>query len=59
MTTMFAVGAAPVWQVLVSALLCIVATVGTAKLAGVVYQRSVMRTGARVKLRQVLRPGAA
>jgi ABC-2 type transport system permease protein len=57
MPTLFAIGAAPVWQMIVSALLCVIATIATARLAGLVYQRSVMRTGARVKLRQVLRAG--
>jgi ABC-2 type transport system permease protein len=55
MPTLFAIGAASIWQVAVSGLLCVVATLGTARVAGVVYARSVMRTGARVKLRQVLR----
>ncbi len=59
MPTMFATGAAPLWQVGVSALLCLLATVATARIAGVVYDRSVMRTGARVRLRSVLRSGAA
>jgi ABC-2 type transport system permease protein len=57
MPTLFAIGAAPAWQMIVSALLCVIATIATARLAGLVYQRSVMRTGARVKLRQVLRAG--
>jgi len=55
MPTLFAIGAVPAWQMIVSALLCVIATIATARLAGLVYQRSVMRTGARVKLRQVLR----
>lgn len=55
MPTLFSIGAASIWQVAVSGLLCVVATLGTARVAGVVYARSVMRTGARVKLRQVLR----
>ena len=59
MPTKFAIGAAPAWQVLVSALLCVIATAAIARLAGMIYQRSVMRTGARVKLRQVLRADAA
>lgn len=55
MPVLFAVGAAPVWQVIVSALITVVAIVASARFAGIVYQRSVMRTGARVKLRKVLR----
>jgi len=58
MPTLFAVGAAPAWQMIVSALICLLATAGTARLAGLVYQRAVMRTGARVRIRQVLGPGA-
>jgi ABC-2 type transport system permease protein len=59
MPTLYAVGAAPAWEVVVSALLSLVATVATVRVAGLVYERSVMRTGARVKLRQVLGSGAA
>ncbi|MGI8430533.1 MAG: ABC transporter permease [Solirubrobacteraceae bacterium] len=55
MPVLFAVGAAPVWQVIVSALITVVAIVASARVAGIVYQRSVMRTGARVKLRKILR----
>jgi ABC-2 type transport system permease protein len=58
MPTLVAVGAAPAWQVAASAVLCLLATVATARVAGMVYRRSVMRTGARVKLRQILRTGA-
>ncbi len=58
MPTLYAVGAAPAWEVVVSALLSVVATVATVRVAGLVYERSVMRTGARVKLRQVLGSGA-
>jgi len=58
MPTLFAIGAVSAWQVAASAALCVLATLLTARLAGVVYARSVMRTGARVKLRQVLRADA-
>ena len=58
MPTLFAIGAVPAWQMIVSAVLCVLATVATARLAGLVYQRSVMRTGTRVKLREVLRASA-
>ncbi|MDQ6776521.1 MAG: ABC transporter permease [Actinomycetota bacterium] len=54
MPTEYATGAAPLWQVGVSAVLCLLATVATARVAGVVYDRSVMRSGGRVRLRQVL-----
>ncbi|MGH2876921.1 MAG: hypothetical protein ACRDLV_11780, partial [Solirubrobacteraceae bacterium] len=56
MPTMVATGEASPVGFVVSALLCVAATVATARAAGVVYERSVMRTGARVRLRQVLRP---
>ncbi len=59
MPTLYAVGAAPAWELVVSALISLVATVATVRVAGVVYARSVMRTGGRVRLRQVLRSGAA
>jgi ABC-2 type transport system permease protein len=55
MPTLFAIGAVSAWQMVASALLCLLATLVTARGAGVVYARSVMRTGVRVKLRQVLR----
>lgn len=55
MPVLFAVGAASVGQVVVSALITVVAIVATARVAGIVYQRSVMRTGARVRLRKILR----
>ncbi len=55
MPTLFAIGAVSAWQMIVSALLCVLATIATARLAGVIYERAVMRTGARLKLRQVLR----
>ncbi len=58
MPTLFAIGAVSAWQVAASAVVCLLATLLTARLAGVVYARSVMQTGARVKLRQVLRAGA-
>jgi hypothetical protein len=36
----------------------IVATVGVARLAAEVYTRAILRTGGRVRLRQVLTSGA-
>lgn len=59
MPTLFAIGAVSAWQVIASAVLCLLATIATARVAGLVYQRSVMRTGARVKLRQILRTSPA
>ena len=34
MPTLFAIGAAPAWQMIVSAVLCVIATIATARLAG-------------------------
>jgi hypothetical protein len=50
-----AIGAASTVQVIASAVLCVIATVLSARTAGIVYRRSVMRTGGRVRWRQVLR----
>jgi ABC-2 type transport system permease protein len=41
-----------------SALISVVCTVAVARLAGLVYRRAILRTGARVKLRDVLRRAA-
>jgi hypothetical protein len=35
------------------------ATVGMARLAGIIYGRAILRTGSRLKLRQVLRQEAS
>lgn len=42
------------WQVALSALISVVATVGVARLAAAVYRRAVLRTGRRVRLREIL-----
>jgi ABC-2 type transport system permease protein len=42
------------WQVAVSALISIVCTVAVARLAVGIYRRSILRTGSRVRLRDVL-----
>ncbi len=54
MPAMYAMGAAPLWQVAISALLTILAVVGCMRASEVVYRGSVMRAGGRVRLRQVL-----
>lgn len=56
MTALYAAGDAPLWQLLVSLALCLVATVALTRLAAVIYERAILRTGGRVRLRQVLRP---
>ncbi len=55
MPVLVAVGAAPAWQVVLSAAIILAATVGMARLAGTIYERAILRTGSRLKVRQVLR----
>jgi ABC-2 type transport system permease protein len=55
MPVLVAVGAAPGWQVAISAAISLVSTVAMARVAGVVYERAILRTGTRLKVRQVLR----
>ena len=55
MPARYALGVAPLWQVGVAALLEIVAIVVVVRLAGRVYRNSILRTGARVSLREALR----
>jgi len=58
-TTLYATGDAGIGQVLVAAAICIVATVATARIAATVYERSILRTGARVRVREALRGASA
>ena len=58
MPVLVAVGAASGWQIAVSAVITIVSTVAMARLAGVIYGRAILRTGGRLKARQVLRSAA-
>jgi ABC-2 type transport system ATP-binding protein len=55
MPVLYAAGDMPLWQVVVSAALCAVATVWMARVAAGIYTRSMLRTGARVRLKEVLR----
>lgn len=55
MPVLVAVGAASAWQLALSAAISLVATVGMARLAGTIYERAILRTGSRLRLRQVLR----
>jgi ABC-2 type transport system permease protein len=48
-------GAAPLWEVAVSALIAIVAIVLVVRVAARIYQNSILRTGARVSLVEALR----
>jgi ABC-2 type transport system permease protein len=59
MTILVAIGVARPWQVALSALLCVAATVGMAWIAGSIYGRAILHSGARLKLRQVLRNDAS
>ncbi|ODT94875.1 MAG: sodium ABC transporter permease [Pseudonocardia sp. SCN 72-86] len=53
-----AMGVAPLWQVLVAIALTILAIVGVVLAAARIYRNSVLRTGARVSLRDALRARA-
>jgi ABC-2 type transport system permease protein len=57
-TTLYAIGSIGLGQVAVSAVICVLATVATARLAASVYERSILRIGARVSLREALRSRA-
>jgi ABC-2 type transport system permease protein len=61
MPVLYAAGDVPVWQVVVSGVLCAAGTVWMARVAAGIYSRSILRTGARIPLRQALRrePAAA
>ncbi len=54
MPVLYAAGDVPGWQAAVSAALVVVGTVWMARTAATIYERSVLLTGTRVRLRQVL-----
>ncbi|MDQ6744432.1 MAG: ABC transporter permease [Actinomycetota bacterium] len=54
-TTLYATGAIGLLQVAIAAAICLAATVATARLAATIYERSILRIGARVRVREVLR----
>jgi ABC-2 type transport system permease protein len=54
MPARYALGVASLWEVLVAAVLALLAIVVVVRVAGRVYQNSVLRTGARVSLREAL-----
>jgi ABC-2 type transport system permease protein len=54
MPVLYAAGDVPGWQVAVSAALLAAGTVWMARTAAVIYERSILRTGTRVRLRQVI-----
>ena len=53
-----ALGVAPAWQVLLAVVLALLAIAAITWLGGKVYANAVLRTGARVKLREALRLGS-
>ncbi|MGZ4198923.1 MAG: ABC transporter permease [Thermoleophilia bacterium] len=55
MTVLVAIGVARPWEVALSLLLCVAATVGMARIAGAIYGRAILHSGARLKWRQALR----
>jgi ABC-2 type transport system permease protein len=55
MPARYALGVASLWEVLVAAGLAVVAIVVVVRIAGRIYQNSVLRTGARVSLREALK----
>jgi ABC-2 type transport system permease protein len=59
MTVLVALGVARPWEIALSALLCLASTAGMAWLAGTIYGRAILRTGGRLRLRQVLRQEAS
>jgi ABC-2 type transport system permease protein len=54
-TTLYATGDIGLVEVAIAAVICVAATVATARLAATIYERSILRTGARVRLREALR----
>ncbi|HXV93415.1 MAG TPA: ABC transporter permease [Pseudonocardia sp.] len=54
MPARYALGVAPLWQVLVSLGIALVSVVLVVRVAGRVYRNSVLRTGGRVSLREAL-----
>lgn len=58
MPVLVSVGDAPAWQVVVSAAITLAGTVWMARLAATIYSRAILRTGTRLKVREVLRTAA-
>ena len=54
MPVLVGLGAVSLWQFLVSAAICVVSIIGVARLASGVYRRAILRSGGRVRLREVL-----
>jgi ABC-2 type transport system permease protein len=58
MPVLVGLGAVTWWEFVASALISVVCTVGVARLATSIYRRAILRTGARVKLRDVVSSAA-
>ena len=56
MTVLVGFSAVTWWQFLGSVLISVVCTVGVARGAAIIYRRAILRTGARVRLRDVISP---
>lgn len=54
MPTLVGIGAATWWQFAISVLLSIASTVAVARLATSIYRRAILRTGRRVRIRELL-----
>jgi ABC-2 type transport system permease protein len=54
MTVLVGIGHVHPWQFCASVAISILGTVGIARIASTIYRRSILRTGGRVKLREVL-----
>lgn len=55
MPARYALGVASLWEVAIAAVIALLAIVVVVRVAGRVYQNSILRTGARVSLREALR----
>ncbi len=55
MPARLAIGVAEPWEIVASLVLLVVAVVAIARLAAMVYSRAIVRTGRRLKLREVVR----
>ena len=54
-TSLYAIGAIGLGQVAISWAICLLATVVCARVAATIYERSILRTGARIRVREALR----
>jgi ABC-2 type transport system permease protein len=54
-TVEYAIGAVGLGEVLISWVICLVCTVGLARVAAKIYENSILRTGARISLREALK----